>query len=273
MFKSALLAIKPVADRLHHVDAAIQIAKRRGWSLTVCAVVDDDNLLPRESVPIGGGSFKAARDADALAKAHVVAAESLQQCAAKCATAGVPCETIVSEGHAPSIIAERAAACDLLFVGHRGGDDSGDASALWNLLKACPRPALIVPPQMQSHGDILLAYDGSFQAARTVASLAYSGLADGKTIHVLTCLPDEQQAAHVCGLACQFLEQHGLNALPIVEKKSGSPADEIVAQLERTKSRYLAMGAFGKPAVREFLLGSVTRSLLRKLPAPTLVNH
>jgi nucleotide-binding universal stress UspA family protein len=33
------------------------------------------------------------------------------------------------------------------------------------------------------------------------------------------------------------------------------------------------MGALGKGAVREFLLGSVTRRILQQLPLPVLLDH
>jgi len=50
-------------------------------------------------------------------------------------------------------------------------------------------------------------------------------------------------------------------------------ADAIIEQSEELGSGMIVAGAFGHNRLREMLLGSVTRELLKKSPIPLLLAH
>ena len=50
-------------------------------------------------------------------------------------------------------------------------------------------------------------------------------------------------------------------------------ADAIIAFAEQLGSGLIVAGAFGHNRIREMLLGSVTRSLLKTSPLPLLLAH
>ena len=47
----------------------------------------------------------------------------------------------------------------------------------------------------------------------------------------------------------------------------------ILEQIGRLNAGLLVMGAYGQPVLREFFLGSVTRTLLQETPVPLLLFH
>ena len=56
-------------------------------------------------------------------------------------------------------------------------------------------------------------------------------------------------------------------------ESSAPPAKVILEQIGRLNAGLLVMGAYGQPGLREFFLGSVTRTLLQETPVPLLLFH
>lgn len=272
MFRSALLALKPSPAQSYVVELAIGLAQHQAWHLAACTVVDQSRVCPPEPVPLGAGSIKHELDQKRLADAHKAAELALASFHTACAAAQLPCHATIQEGETVPRIAQQIAERDVLLVGHSGGDDTGDESLLFQILKHCPRPALVLPRQTGAGSDIVVAYDGSYQAARTLASFAYSGLASGRSVHVVACDPKSEHAHAVAGAACRFLHHHNIKATAHVEH-GGDPAQALLTHAERTSAALLVMGAFGKSRFHEFLFGSVTRRILHELPLPVFLDH
>ena len=121
--------------------------------------------------------------------------------------------------------------------------------------------------------SIVVAYDGSLQAAtRSWLSSRRElvGLAD---VHIVTVDKDRRDAAHRADHAVQFLKCHEIKATPHVVVTANSPADEILKQIQSLNAGLLVMGAYGQPVLREFFVGSATRTLLRDSPVPIFCFH
>jgi nucleotide-binding universal stress UspA family protein len=58
------------------------------------------------------------------------------------------------------------------------------------------------------------------------------------------------------------------------QRAQSSQVDEtILAQARQLNAGLVVMGAYGQPTIREFFLGSVTRSLLQSSPLPLFLYH
>jgi nucleotide-binding universal stress UspA family protein len=159
----------------------------------------------------------------------------------------------------------------LLIVGHSSGDPTGDEMLLFQILKSSPRPAIVFPKRRVTGESVLVAYDGSVQAARTMASFVHSGLGEGRSVHVVACHSLRAEASALCEIAERFLGRHGFQSEPHVS--DGSPGEAILSLAERISAGLIVMGAFGRASVAEFFFGSTTRSILRELPLPVFVDH
>jgi nucleotide-binding universal stress UspA family protein len=58
-----------------------------------------------------------------------------------------------------------------------------------------------------------------------------------------------------------------------ITRPTGRVGEQILGEAARISAGLLVMGALGQGAVRELLLGSVTRHVLQKLSLPVLLDH
>ncbi len=143
------------------------------------------------------------------------------------------------------------------FETHRGPDDM-----LTTLLKDSPRPIVTVPEQLGRGDSIVVAYDGSLQAARTLQAFQSLRLGKDREVHVVSVADDYEKAVCRADRAVTFLGFHEITAErhAIV---SSSPASSLVAEVQRFDAGLLVMGAYGQSALREFFFGSVTQTMLK----------
>ena len=139
------------------------------------------------------------------------------------------------------------------------------------------RPVIIVPyiqkaPLKLDH--IMLCWDGSRAAARAIRD-AMPFLRRAGRIEVVIVAnergkQDEIEGADMGG----HLARHGLN----VEVKRTAlggidVADVILSHAADASSDFIVMGGYGHSRLREFVLGGVTRSILRSMTVPVLMSH
>jgi nucleotide-binding universal stress UspA family protein len=124
------------------------------------------------------------------------------------------------------------------------------------------RPVVSVPLTLPQTGHVVVAYDGSAQAACTLQAFEASGLANQQHVHVVSVADSRLEAARTADRAVQFLSLHDIDAHAIPLESKGQPADAILDQSERLNADLLVMGAHGRPSIREFFVGTVTRLVL-----------
>jgi nucleotide-binding universal stress UspA family protein len=159
------------------------------------------------------------------------------------------------------------------FETQEGYDDT-----VRRVLKNSPRPVIAVPARlvMDSGGPgqtVLIAYDGSLQAARALHAFQTSGLAGALPAIVVSVNPEHAEAARVAERAIDYLRFHAIKAEARVITSNEDPAGILLAQAREHKSTLIVMGGYGQPILREFFLGSVTRTLLAHSPVPLFLFH
>lgn len=134
-------------------------------------------------------------------------------------------------------------------------------------------PVLAVPEslrQLNVAAPILIAWNGSPEAAAAMrSSLPLLKLATG--VQLLEV--EEKIAAYPRDLAARYLSRHGVE-VEIVQLR---PVDGVAHTIERAAGELgagmIVMGAYGHSRLREFLVGGVTRHLLRECGLPLLLAH
>lgn len=277
MLRSMVLAL----DGSPHSDAAVGLGIR--WSrrfdalLVGLGVIDESAICTPVLVPIGGSSFKQQRDEVLLARARRRVEQTLERFAVRCTEAGVAHKPLQAVGTPFERIVAEAQQYDLIMVGQRTyfhpEIQSGPCDTLHSLIKDTPRPVVAVPEKLVEGRSVLIAYDGSLPAIRAVQAFQEMGLNGSYEVHVLSVDPDRAEAARRASKAVEFLRLHGVAARPHAIESSRSPARVIQDQVERLNASLLVMGTFGHSALREFLLGSVTRTVLKESTAPLFLYH
>lgn len=281
MYRTALVALKPHGATGAVVHYAVALAQRQGLRLAGISVIDEARLAAPESMPIGAGAFKKSRDAAILERARQQAAAALDEFQTRSRDAGVECSTRRIDGDVGDVIARAVQRCDVLLLGHARGSDprsSMDVSSpLHEVLKRCPRPAIVVPADSATpsspSGVTLVAYDGSLQAARALASFVASGWFRGGAVRVAAFHADPHIADSIAQVAVEFLRSHEVLADGGGHALDDAPADAILRAAHDHGAELLVMGAYGRATILEFFFGSVTRQVLERSPIPVFVDH
>jgi nucleotide-binding universal stress UspA family protein len=189
-----------------------------------------------------------------------------------CHDAGVSGRVLKVEGDPAEAICSEAQRVDLVVVGKkhlRDEDWNVSSHTLHSILRQSPRPVLCVPAADRDRRSVLVAYDGSLQAARALQLFVGSGLAANRGLHMLT-VGDEGE--EVSQKAFDFLMGHGFQAeLHVAE--GNHTADRILEMANHIQAGLIVMGTYGGTRFREFMFGSVTKAVLNRTTVPLFLYH
>jgi nucleotide-binding universal stress UspA family protein len=277
MLRSILIGLDGSSSSSTAVELGLCWARRFDALLVGLGVVDEPTICRPEPVPIGGGSFKKHRDAHRLADARRQVDGFLAQFAQRCAGAGVACQVLQDVGRPYEQILLEAERFDLVLLGqhprfHFETQDR-DTDTLHKVLKGGARPVVVVPEKLPAGRAILLACDGSFPAARALQAVQAAGLIEGQEVWVVSVGADRTATERQVGRAVEYLRLHSIEAMPCPVVTSASPARVLLDQARQRAAGLIVMGAYGRSRLREFLRGSLTRTLLRESPVPLFLCH
>jgi nucleotide-binding universal stress UspA family protein len=198
---------------------------------------------------------------------------------------GVPPPDVRAVSGSPlGVIRDEAVEYDLIVLGRESMFDvNGEMCTLPlcidRIIREEPRPVLLVPEkptatdQDGSSTPILVAFDGSPASSRTLHMFALLGLADGRTVHVITLDPTSvQQAESTAARACSLLRHHGAADAHAIGRDAGTPPDAILEAAGALGAGMVVMGAYGTRGIRE-IFGSCTRAVLHAAPVPLFLHH
>jgi nucleotide-binding universal stress UspA family protein len=265
----------PSSDRA--VELCIRWAGRFDLLLVGLGVVDEPAIRRPEPVPLGAGAFKEHRDDVLVARARRQVEQFLEQFTLRCAEANVPHKLLENVGVPAEQILLEAQRYDLIVLGQqshfRFAPHQTANGTLSRVLKNTPRPVVAVPEHAGAGTTVMVAYDGSLQAARALHAFQASGLAAGDPVHIVSVGADHTEQMRHADRAAEFLRLHGIESTPHVVAASSSVGDALLEQARHLDARLFVMGAYGQPTLREFFLGSVTRTVLEKSPVPLFLYH
>jgi len=138
------------------------------------------------------------------------------------------------------------------------------------------RPVIIVPYIQRAPlklDRVLVCWDASRTATRAVAD-ALPLLARAKAIEVVI-VADARSRDELPGVdLAQHLARHGLKIeIERLVATDIDVADAILSHAADADADFIVMGGYGHSRLREFILGGVTRGILRSMTLPTLMSH
>jgi nucleotide-binding universal stress UspA family protein len=232
-------------------------------------------FLPHEALASGGGAL--AERCAALRRDARAALASFERIAGEEALSSR--ETRFVDDETGAGLALQARYCDLIVVGKT---DGGAADPLLppdlpaNLLLTGGRPVLVVPADagpLAPHGEALLAWNGSVEAARA-ASAALPLLRGCRCTTVLVIEDGSAGTDMQAGRdLVAWLGRQGVAAR--IDRRDA--ADDAGATLLCAAAQYgaglLVMGAYGHARLRELVLGGATATVLHAMTLPVLMAH
>ena len=144
-----------------------------------------------------------------------------------------------------------------ILIAYDGSDDAANAIACAGRLLA-PRQALVVHSYVELSRFLLRSDPPAFTGP--LAEAVDQLRAD-----------DAEEAERVAAEGAQLAIGAGFEAQPVVVEQDGSPWQTIIATAEKHESAVIVAGARGRSAVASALLGSTSNGLVHHGPVPVLV--
>lgn len=280
MIRTILVALDIDTDTPVAIRQARDIAKRYDAEVTGLAVVDMGSI---ESGSRGGGigsmylveELRKNLTTEARTKARQLADEF----EALMKESDVPYDAHVKEGVPFRRILEDMKYHDLLVVGSEPhffySHPEQETKTLEHIVRDGVAPVFIVRDTYTPVERVLIAYDGSDAAARTLHRFVHlHPFGKDVTLEILGVYGKgkgaEQETELRLNLAKGYLEMHGFTARSRM-LGGGNAADQIVDYAARFEADVVVAGAHSVSKLAEFTFGSTTSCLLKKSPAPLFI--
>ena len=276
MLKSILVGLDGSASSAAAVELGIQWAKRFNALLVGIGIVDDTTIYTPDAETFGV-DYHWEQDEQRIKEASHKVKQLLASFAERCTEADISCNVLQDAGLPYEEILRESQRFDLVLFGHdthfRFGTVDQPDETLWKVLKRGPRPVVIAPRKLESGASVVVAYNGSPQADRALQAFQSSGLDFGEEVCVVSADDDQEETTRRAERAVEFLQLHRIKAVAQTLGSVDSVSRAILQEVRRRSARLLVMGACGHSAVREFLLGSTTKAVLKESPAPVFLCH
>ncbi|MBN7805385.1 universal stress protein [Agrobacterium rosae] len=188
---------------------------------------------------------------------------------------------VSSVGYSSNTAIQSARSADIIIARQTTSSALSDSSAdIDNFLYESGRPVLLVPhvlDQPKPIKRVLVAWNGSREATRaTFDALPFLIAAESVEIFSVGAADNETQSGVLAGSEiASTLARHGINVtVTSQEKGHGVSAEKAIERrLSDNSIDLLVMGAYGHSRWWEMLFGGVTRTLLDKMTALTLLSR
>jgi nucleotide-binding universal stress UspA family protein len=258
-------------------DLGIRWAKQHEAMLFGLGIIDQPTISAVEPVGAVGGT--PGRDAvyyvgygERLAETRAQVRTMLETFAAQCTEANVPCSVHEVEGSPAEQLRLEAQRHDLLLLGrethfHFATQEKPDHT-LRRVIKDGSRPVISVPEDAVQGKEIIVAFDGSPQSSRALYAFVASGLGLDARVEVVSVDCFASEAERTANRAVQFLRSHGIEAIAFSAESEAPPAEILLTRSRLRDAGLIVMGAYGQKAIKEFVFGSVTRTVLEESSVP-----
>ena len=276
MFKDIIAYLNVSKGSEAIADFAVSIASKLEAHITGIAMVFVLNTpgasmgyLPLEKIE------PQQREYEAAAK---TARDRFAAATARAGVASAPQLLHTSFANAARLFGRIARRFDLAIVGQVKPDGNAvEAMISESTLFESGRPVIIVPYIRKAPlklDRIMVCWDGSRSAARAIAD-AMPFLKQAKNVEVVIVTNERGKRDEIEGADIgQHLARHELKVeVTRITRGDLDVADALLSHSADAGADFMVMGGYGHSRLREFVLGGVTRTILRTMTLPTLMSH
>lgn len=283
MIKRILVALDPDGDTPVATRYAIRLAKKFDAELTGLAVVDVGNL--NTMIGVGGyGTEYAAREVwvEMTEETQKVAQNLLNAFKRSVEKEGIRHRDLKQQGASAELIIEEMKYHDLLVLGRDSkffySEPDKDTRTLAKVVKGGVSPTLVVTDEYREIENIMIAFDGSSAAARSLKAFVHL-LPYGKDIEIdLVNVADGEsseameKSASILKMAENYLKAHNFNYIIETVLEKGEPGLRILDRQLMKNPDLLLLGAHSVSAVKRTAFGSTTHYMITSTMGPLFLS-
>ncbi len=266
-----------VGDRPSPVgDYAISVAAAFEAHLSAIAFVYDP------IVPVSGAGYIPADVIEMQERENTAASKAaLDRFTAASTRAGITAEPLTLSASLAGVgdqFSHLARRFDLAIVGQAEPERSAVEEVIAEAtLFQSGRPVIIVPYIQKDPlklDRVMVCWDGSRSAVRAIAD-SMPLLERAGRVEVVIVANERGKQQEIEGVDMgRHLARHGLNVeVHRITRGDLDVADALLSHAADADVDFIVMGGYGHSRLREFVLGGVTRSILRSMVVPVLMSH
>lgn len=281
MIKRILIALDPDEDTPIATQYAISLAKNNNASVTGLAVVDTSNIYPTSIIGDPDQTHHARNLWEELTeKSRNIADNLLEKFKSAVEKSGVRHTEIKREGASYDRIIDGMKYHDLLVVGRDShffyNEPKQETSTLAQVVKNGVSPTLIVTHHFEEVKKVLIAFDGSRPAARSLKSFAqlkpFGQDVSIELLHIEDKEDPDIPNESILDYASDYLFEHGFKSITqkTIEKKKVS--QQVLEHSNQIDADLIVLGAHAVSAIKRLTFGSNTHDLITKTDIPLFLN-
>lgn len=252
---------------------ALELARGHEAELTGVTCVD---LSARRvgSFPAGAGAHAVQLAQHRMDRLRRHVERSIERFQALAAEAGVAARLVREEGDAFSALVTQWHTHDLTIVGLRGLFDGGlvaePADWLKDLLQRGVRPLVAVAEQPRRIERVLVAYDGSIQAAAAMKSFVRLRLWPDMRLRVVCFEPQRGTAEEILANAAGYCRAHGYEVETI--HPGGRAREGLLHHAAEWDADLIVLGAAPRHPIVHYVLGDTALRSIREARRPLFLG-
>lgn len=176
-------------------------------------------------------------------------------------------------GKLSDVVPSLGAAAALVVLGKRGNNANFEkghlGSNLERVIRSCSNPVLVASREFRKLNRFVLAFDGGASAQKAVDYVASQDLLKGMECYLLYVGSGNATIEAQLEAAAAQLEAAGFTVT--IEQRAGEPEAVIDSVVAQDGIDLLVMGAYGHSQIRQFIVGSTTTAMIRKVKIPVLL--
>ena len=275
MVRRILVPLEPSEYSVEAVKMATLIARQQDAEVTGIGVVDVPGIEKNEGGAPAGAIYYAEKAVEHRTdEARRTVMELFARFRETCDAAGVRHRETELMGDPVEQVMEEARYHDLIVTGLRSRlrfATEEDEKKLDELLDATIVPVLAVPKQARELRSVLIAYDGSLLAARSLQRFAHLTMMPGLDITVLCVDDDEDRAKRRLSRAEEYLRVYGAQQVRTVHEKGD--VVKIVEEEYLPRADLVVLGAHSKVPFVDFFVGSLVKKLIEVNERPLFIGQ
>jgi nucleotide-binding universal stress UspA family protein len=283
MIKRILVALDPDPDTPAATKFALRLAKRFDASITGMAVIDTTNFHTEiGGGGLGGGFYGHELWTELTEDTRKEALKLLESFKSMVEKEDIRHTAIKKEGASHQRIIEEMKYHDLLVVGRDShffyGDPEVESDTLAQVVKSGVAPTLIVTDEYRDVEKVLIAFDGSAPAARSLQGFIHL-LPYGKDIDIELLNISKGESAEdldmtstILNHAETYLKSHNFSYVSKKVMEKGKPSVRIMERASEFNPDLILLGAHSVSAVRRATFGSTTYDMIKNTEKPLFLS-
>jgi nucleotide-binding universal stress UspA family protein len=281
MIKRIVVALDPSEDTSVAIQYSIRLAKRFQASLSGLAVVDVSNIPFNAGIGALDMEYYGEEIWEGLTReTKEVATRLLETFQNEVEKAGVRHRKVKREGASWERIVEETKYHDLLVIGRDSrffyNEPQRDTKTLAKVVKNGVSSTLVVTDEYRDVERVMVAYDGSAAAARSLKSfihlLPYGKDIEIDLVYVREGTDSMKGSVYAIDQAAEYLKEHNFRYIQKVVIHRGVPSNTLLELQKERKPDLILIGAHSVSALRRVTFGSNTHTMITQTDTPLFLS-